>query len=133
MAERRRQGLCYNCDEPYVCGHKCQHLFYLEVTDFIDEAPNLLDDPPAAAEEEPLITFHTITGILTEDTMHLQISVGSFELTALLNSVAQRIGLHFQDSRSAHVVVANGDHVTCRVVARDVAICIGGEPFTIDC
>lgn len=34
MAERRRQGLCYNCDEPYVRGHKCARLFYLEVSDF---------------------------------------------------------------------------------------------------
>jgi hypothetical protein len=37
MADRRRQGLCYNCDEPYVRGHKCQRLFYLEVTDHIDD------------------------------------------------------------------------------------------------
>jgi hypothetical protein len=36
MAERRRQGLCYNCDEPYVRGHKCPRLFYLDVTDFDD-------------------------------------------------------------------------------------------------
>jgi hypothetical protein len=35
--ERRRQGLCYNCDEPYVCGHVCQRrLFYLESTYFVD-------------------------------------------------------------------------------------------------
>lgn len=27
MADRRRQGLCYNCDEPYVRGHKCPRLF----------------------------------------------------------------------------------------------------------
>lgn len=46
MAERRRQGLCYNCDEPYVRGHKWQRLFFLEMTDFVDDAPNLLDDPP---------------------------------------------------------------------------------------
>lgn len=38
MAERRRQGLCYNCDEPYMRGHKCQRLFYLEVTDFDEDA-----------------------------------------------------------------------------------------------
>lgn len=36
-AERRRQGLCYNCDEPYVRGHKCQRLFYLEVCDFDED------------------------------------------------------------------------------------------------
>ena len=39
--ERRRQGLFYNCDEPYVRGHVCQCLFYLEVADFLD------DDIPA--------------------------------------------------------------------------------------
>jgi hypothetical protein len=31
-----RQGLCYNCDEPYVRGHVCQRLFYLELADFVD-------------------------------------------------------------------------------------------------
>ena len=33
LAERRRQGLCYSCDEQYSPDHKCQRLFYLEVTD----------------------------------------------------------------------------------------------------
>jgi hypothetical protein len=37
MLERCRQGLCYNCDEPYVCGHKCQRLFYLEMADYLDD------------------------------------------------------------------------------------------------
>ena len=38
--ERRRQGLCFNCDEPYVRGHVCQRLFYLETDDFLhDEVP----------------------------------------------------------------------------------------------
>jgi hypothetical protein len=29
MPERRRQGLCYNCDEQFVRGHKCPRLFCL--------------------------------------------------------------------------------------------------------
>jgi hypothetical protein len=44
MTERRRQGLCYNCDEPFVRGHHCQCLFYLEVT---------ADDNEVAAAEDP--------------------------------------------------------------------------------
>jgi hypothetical protein len=44
MMERRRQGLCYNCDEPFVRGHHCQRLFYLEVT---------ADDNGVAAAEDP--------------------------------------------------------------------------------
>jgi len=37
MSERRKMGLCYNCDEPYVQGHKCAWLFYLEVSDYLVE------------------------------------------------------------------------------------------------
>jgi hypothetical protein len=37
MLEHRRQGLCYNCDEPYVRGHKWQRLFYLEMADYLDD------------------------------------------------------------------------------------------------
>lgn len=54
MAERRRQGLCYNYDEQYVRGHRCPHLFYLEAEDFIDGdlltppevTPTVDDEPP---------------------------------------------------------------------------------------
>lgn len=38
MAERQRQGLCYNCDEQYVRGHRRPRLFYLEVMDDEDNS-----------------------------------------------------------------------------------------------
>ena len=44
MSERRKQGLCYNCDEPYVQGHKCARLFYLEAADYIVEEPDEDDE-----------------------------------------------------------------------------------------
>jgi hypothetical protein len=47
MTERRRMGLCYNCDDQYVKGHKCPQLFYLEVSDY-DE----VDAEPEQSEEE---------------------------------------------------------------------------------
>ena len=147
MADRRSKGLCYNCDEPYVRGHRCQRLFYLEVTDFHDSEPPLPDEEqspqPAADELPPLISLSAITGIRTEDTMQVHIAIGNYELTALIDSgsthnfissaAARRVGLHFHDSKGAHVVVANGDRVACRGLARDVAIRIGEEHFTVDC
>ncbi|KAH0764992.1 hypothetical protein KY285_000863 [Solanum tuberosum] len=33
MAARRAKGLCYNCDDPYVQGHQCKKLLWLEVED----------------------------------------------------------------------------------------------------
>jgi hypothetical protein len=55
MAERRKQGLCYNCDEPYVRGHKCARLFFLEASDYIVEEPDEADanPPPAMAPFNP--------------------------------------------------------------------------------
>ena len=94
MAERHKQGLCYNCDEPYVRGHKCARLFYLEASDYIIEEPEEDDVALAAAAssqlsfdpEEPLISLSTITGIRTEDTMQLRVQIGAHEFTALLDS-----------------------------------------------
>jgi hypothetical protein len=48
MADRRKLGLCYNCDEPYVWGHKCVHLFFLEAADYTVEEPADVIDTPTA-------------------------------------------------------------------------------------
>ena len=94
MAERRKQGLCYNCNEPYVHGHKCAHLFFLEAADYIVQEPEEDDNGPAASPvsvapfdpNEPLISLSAITGIRAEDTMQLHVQIGAHELTALLDS-----------------------------------------------
>jgi hypothetical protein len=154
MAARRKQGLCYNCDEAYVRGHKCARLFYLEAEDYIVQdpdddgvtpagAPAVGEEPPAFDPDAPLISLSAITGIRTEDTMQIRVRMGDQEFTALIDSgsthnfislpTARRAGLRFHDSGGAHVTVANGDRVPCRGFARDVAIRIGDEFFTIDC
>lgn len=73
MAERCKQGLCYNCDEQYVRGHKCARLFYLEASDYIVEEPedndDLVQSTTTAAEPSPIdpdaprISLNAITGI----------------------------------------------------------------------
>jgi hypothetical protein len=75
--------------------------------------------------------------------MQLHVHIGAHEFTALLDSgsthnfisstAARCAGLHFHDSQGAHVVVANGDRVTCGGLTRDVALRIGEEYFTADC
>ena len=54
LLERRRQGLCFNCDEPYTPGHVCPRLFYLEAADYIEEdtAAAGLGDLPAPVDAE---------------------------------------------------------------------------------
>jgi hypothetical protein len=109
---------------------------------------------PAAAEvqapeqaqfdpDDPLISLSAITDIRTEDTMQINVRVGGHKFTALIDSgsthnfisgpVVRHAGLQFHDKQCAHVTVANGDRVPCCGLARDVAIRIGEEFFTIDC
>ncbi|KAK1606995.1 hypothetical protein QYE76_030668 [Lolium multiflorum] len=54
--ERRRKGLCFNCDELYVPGHVCPRLFYLETVDDIAAdvvAAGLADAAVSQADTAP--------------------------------------------------------------------------------
>jgi hypothetical protein len=146
MAERRKQGLCYNCDEPYVQGHKCARLFFLEAADYtVQEPPESDDEDPEAdaAAKTPSISLAAIAGVRTEDTMQVYVQLGGVQCLALLDSgsthnfvsgsVARRAGLQFQPCPGAGVTVANGDRVACRGLVRDVGIRIADEVFSVDC
>ena len=143
MAERRQQGLCYNCDEQYTRGHKCPRLFYLEVTDAEEDDTEESTEQQQHEEQPPLISLHAIAGMTTNDTMRVRVKIGEHEFTTLLDSgstsnfinrdMAHQIGLHFHDSPGASVIVANGDRVECQGLARDVATRIGSDFFSVEC
>lgn len=92
--ERRRQGLCYNCDEPFIRGHQCKQLFYLESVDYLDddvpaevavaaafdlrpaEAPTVQPANVAAPDADPRkLSLYAIAGIRFEDTMLLSVDL----------------------------------------------------------
>ena len=137
MAKRRRQGLCYNCDEQYVRGHRCPRLFYLEVTDFEGEAMETdLEEP------EPVISLHALTGIQSEGTMQLEVSIRGHALTALLDTgsthnfinlgTASTLKLEYNPSQGLHATVANGDKVSCCRFPNSISMTIGLEDFLMD-
>lgn len=78
MAERCKTGLCYNCYEPYVQGHKCACLFYLEASDYTVEEPESDYEATAVDNDQikPTISLAAIAGIHTEDTMQLYVQLG---------------------------------------------------------
>ncbi|WVZ96604.1 hypothetical protein U9M48_042220 [Paspalum notatum var. saurae] len=64
MADRRRQVLCYNCDEPYVRGHRSPHLFYLEATDYDKDDAEPRDQEDTEADPPPVVSLHALAGLL---------------------------------------------------------------------
>lgn len=74
MAERRKKGLCFNCDEQFVRGHHCQRLFYIDVSD--DDGT---DNTPTEPNQAPTVSLHALTGIWSiraNETMQLKVMVG---------------------------------------------------------
>jgi len=148
--ERRRQGLCYNCDEQYVRGHICKRLFYLESADYVEEdadpaptedtgaTPEPAEDTPA-----PTVSLHAIAGVCTEQAMRLAVRVGARHVVALLDSgstsnfinadLLRELQLPTNPRPALRVLVANGDRVPCQGVAPRVPLSIGQEDFAISC
>jgi len=79
MAAQRTKRLCYNCDDPYVQGHQCKKLFWLEVED--GESGEVPTD-----SGEPAISLHAITGKQHANTMQLQVVIDRKLLLSLVDS-----------------------------------------------
>jgi hypothetical protein len=125
MAQRRTEGLCYNCDEKFVVGHRCKKLFVLEIADSDDKAVD--EDIECSAlkfvGDTPSISLHTVTGVRTRgyQTMKVYVTIGDAIAIALLDSgsthnfidvdMARRVGVPIRPSRGLSVVVANGDRI----------------------
>jgi hypothetical protein len=153
--EHRRQGLCFNCDEPYVRGHQCKRLFYLESSDFdmeedgaVDPAPNAKPDddmPPqdVTVATACVVSLHALAGICTENTMIMLVVLKGACFLALLDTgsthnflqgaAMTRLGLTPLNGDQLWVTVANGDHLWCTGIARRMPISIAGDEYTITC
>uniref|UniRef100_A0A0A8Y8S2 Uncharacterized protein n=1 Tax=Arundo donax TaxID=35708 RepID=A0A0A8Y8S2_ARUDO len=88
MAERHRQGLCFNCDEKFLRGHHCAHLFYIEYDDTTTDDTNWEAD--ADNQDDPHISLYAIAGVDVSDTVRLKIRVYGLDLVTLVDSGSTR-------------------------------------------
>jgi hypothetical protein len=140
--ERRRLGLCFNCDEKYSRGHNrtCRRIFYVEGVQLETD-----DDAAAAAEPEgdaPVYSLHAVAGVSGFDTLQVRALLGPAVLVALLDTgsthnfigerAAHRSGLHIQPRPRLTATVANGERIVCPGVIRDAPVTVHGETFHVD-
>jgi hypothetical protein len=157
--ERRRKGLCFNCDEPYVRGHVCQSLFYLLNDDYMEDgepaevAAAAVFQPPAVAPPDPdpkttaadapQVSLHALAGVRTENAMVLHVTIKGHQLVALLDSgsmtnfisadLCAQLQLTMSPRSALRVLVANGDGVPCQGVTHNIPLSIDTEAFSISC
>ncbi|XP_066320154.1 uncharacterized protein [Miscanthus floridulus] len=142
--ERRRLGLCYNCDEKYGRGHNrvCKKLFVLDSIEEDDDADAEGSDDGPTGADAPVFSLHAVAGVRVGKTIQVRVQLGSEVLTALLDTgsthnfiseaAALRIGLPPQQQPRITATVANGERISCPGVLRQAPITIQGARFNVD-
>jgi hypothetical protein len=142
MAQRRAEGLWYNCDEKFVTGHRCKKLFVIEIISFDN-----MEEPAemaAGTADEPGISLHAIMGVRARgcQTMKMFVSITDTIGVALLYSnsshnfininMAQRAGVRLQPCPSLFITVMNGDLVASLGKTPAQTVSIGSEAFRLN-
>ena len=159
MEERRKLGLCYNCDEKWHMGHKCKSakLFLLEEVMEVEPKPFgvqlveinkdkvLLDNQDVSLRSgvDPVeITLYALVGNPTSNTMRIKGWIQNHDVVSLIDSgsthnfldVAVLPVLHLQldTSQILEVRVANGTVLKTLGSCHGVTITLQGHRFVVD-
>jgi hypothetical protein len=142
MAERRRLGLCFNCNEKYTRGHNrfCRRIFFLDGVEIENAA-----EATGVAEndgEAPCFSLQAVAGVPTAGTMQIAVALGVTSFVALLDSgsthnfiseeAARRSGLPLCQRPCLTALVAKGERVTCAGIICDTPLLIDGDSFPVD-
>ncbi|KAH7572791.1 hypothetical protein JRO89_XS03G0015000 [Xanthoceras sorbifolium] len=132
MQKRRAQGLCFNYNERFTPGHKCQvpQLLILEGHTHTDgiTCDEVVKEPTNTKEikeiKEPEITLLALTRWTIPRTMRINTKIGSHEVVALIDSgsthnfISDRIASMFclpaTPTKPFTVRVANGEQLSCK-------------------
>jgi hypothetical protein len=136
MAKRQLKGLCYNCDEKYFPGHKCneQKIFMAIFEDIseedvetplVSESLEITDitppsDPP---EVEPVISLNSLTGFSAPQTLKLIGYIKHRKVIILVDSgsthnfihrcISQETHCYIHVVRNFQIMIANGGPIKC--------------------
>jgi hypothetical protein len=137
IAQRRKDGQCFHCDEHFTHGHK--QLFCIEVMEE-EEGAECAGDPI-----DPTISIHALSGIQprSDKMMHVYVDVNNTRLHALIDSgsthnfvdleAAVCAGVVLHDHLGLRIVVANGDRLSSPGCCKRLPITMADEGFVIEC
>ncbi|RVW76696.1 Transposon Tf2-8 polyprotein [Vitis vinifera] len=137
-------GLCFNCNERFTPGHKCQgpRLLLIEGHDEVqdkEEEVEISDN----REDELEVSIHALTGWASPRTMRVAATIKSQPIMVLIDSgsthnflsdkVARTLRLPVVPTKSFTVHVANGERLLCQGRFEKVPIDLQGIPFSLTC
>ena len=149
MQRRRLQGLCFNCNERFTAGHRCQGPRILMLEGYEDDNNVIYDEVNEERntgrhqEEnlEPEITLHALTGWSAPKTMRVAARIGDHDVIILIDSgsthnflserLANLLRLPVIPTETFPVRVANGESLKCQGRFEGVQINLQGTVFSL--
>jgi hypothetical protein len=149
MEERRKQGLCYYCDDKYAPGHKCheQKFFQIDGSEdrMSDEAPEPEDTEPTlplsehiappVEPEEPVISLHALAGISAPQTLKIKGYIKQWSVVVLIDSgnthnfihrrVVEDVNCFIRPVSNFQILIANGGTMKCGGRCENVKLQMG--------
>ena len=153
MEERKKRGLCYNCDDKWAPGHKCKQatLFLLEGVEvslesnhkgqYVEDNNEVDKERRHKEETDPEITLYALVGSPSPGTMRVKGMVNSVSLVILVDSgsthnfidaaVVSVLHVPADESQILEVKVAHGDIIQTQGLCKDVQVCVQGQTFLV--
>ncbi|XP_062153129.1 uncharacterized protein LOC133861362 [Alnus glutinosa] len=143
MQDRRSKGLCFNCDDKFIPGHRCKKLFVIEgIYTKEEEGAEAEDhDNQEWFREQPIISLQALTGTPNPHTMRVGGYLGNLRVIVLMDSgsthnflnpqIAHQLGLKPKEG-GMNVTMANREKISCTGLCTLVLIWLQGEPFLVD-
>ncbi|VFR02789.1 unnamed protein product [Cuscuta campestris] len=139
--ERDAKGLCYNCDEKWVKGHRCGRFLLLleDDEDTEDSAPSPADDTVISADVSSL---HSLAGVSAPRSLRLSGMLSEVVVDVLIDSgsthnfiqpsIVEKLRLSVREVAPFRVYVGNGASLVCTHQCCNLDILLQGFCFTVD-
>lgn len=140
LQKRREKGLCFNCDEKFVPGHRCK----MNQAFFIKPMYSSEEEEPGVQKEgeDAEISVNAMAGTSGPRTMRLGSWVKGRRVVALVDNgsthnfvnqeLVRRMQLPATKIDPFQVRVANGEQITCNELYKGISIWIQGITIEVD-
>lgn len=153
MVARHDKGLCFNCVERFTTGHKCKLKCFLIIADEVRDpissseppSPDPIDEsspPYTDGASSAHISFNALSGQLAPETIRVRGRVNGQEVIVLIDGgithnfvqdmMVRFLNLKVQPTKPLHVMVGNGNELTCQQVCKGASLKIQGQSFLVD-
>ena len=142
LKERREKGLCYNCNERFVPGHRCKKLFVIEACSKEEDNDSDMELEELEEIETLGIYLHAMCGRDGPETMRVVGLIQAVPTTILLDSgsshnfvsesLARKLQLHPVKGPRIRLMVASGEKLVSEGKCVGVAIKLGKFQSQVD-